>query len=246
MLLCSDYDRTLRMENEIAADVRSEIDRFRALGHHFCINTGRAYHNMLEELEEREFDASDFYIAGSGSQIFDQHGAMMAGIEFEEDTARRVVEEIFQAASLSCVFGEQDRWQRYWKEDCAIWDSSIVEADFEQIYTISTRFKTEEEALWFQAHLESVCAVSAYVNRSAVDIVSKHVSKATGIDVLRKLLGLKKEQVFVIGDSSNDLPMIEAYQGFCVDNAEPEVAKKASRSFADVGACIRYLIDNQK
>lgn len=245
MLLCSDYDRTLRMENEIAEDVRKEIDRFRALGHHFCINTGRAYHNMLEELNERDFQACDYYIAGSGSQLFDQNGAMMAGIEFEEDTARSVLAEIFNVASLSCVIGEGERWLRYWKEDCEVWQPSIVAADFEQIYTISTRFATEEEATAFQKHLEASCGVSAFVNRWAVDIVTKHVSKATGVDVLRKLLGLKKDQVFVIGDSRNDLPMIEAYHGFCVDNSEPEVLEAASRNFADVGACIRYLLEQQ-
>ena len=48
-------------------------------------------------------------------------------------------------------------------------------------------------------------------------------------------------EVFSIGDEINDLPMIEAFDGFTVDTARDEIKAKARQAYASVGA---MLLDN--
>ena len=70
----------------------------------------------------------------------------------------------------------------------------------------------------------------------------KGISKAKGLADVLADAGAKDEDVFAIGDSYNDLPMIEAYHGFCMDSA-PEAIKQKSRAvYHSVGACIADLM----
>ena len=44
------------------------------------------------------------------------------------------------------------------------------------------------------------------------------------------------------GDSYNDLPMIEAYLGFCMDSAPLDIQEKSRGVYHSVGACIADLM----
>ena len=51
-------------------------------------------------------------------------------------------------------------------------------------------------------------------------------------------MGWQAAEVFAIGDEVNDLPMIEAYDGFTVDTARDAIKAKARASYAGVGAML--------
>ena len=53
----------------------------------------------------------------------------------------------------------------------------------------------------------------------------------------------KADNVYVIGDSMNDYPMIERYHGFCVENACAEIKKISSASFKEVGDALSYVME---
>jgi hypothetical protein len=55
-------------------------------------------------------------------------------------------------------------------------------------------------------------------------------------------MGWKAPKLFVIGDESNDLPMLEAFGGYTVDSARPEIKEKAKASFPNVGAMLENFI----
>lgn len=243
-LLCSDYDRTLRIDNVISDDVRKQIGRFRKAGNLFCINTGRHYHNMLAELTAQRFDC-DYVIGGSGSQVFDSKGNMLAGTRMSVEAVRCVTQQIMASEAINITIGTSIDSVSYRKKDVVEWNEHIVlnKENLHDIYSISTRFETEKEAELFQRHVEEVCYVSAYQNRTAVDIAMKGVSKATGIDMLRRYLSMPRDHVYAIGDGLNDIAMLEAYDGFCVNHAADVVKAAASKSFVDVGACITYLLE---
>ena len=45
----------------------------------------------------------------------------------------------------------------------------------------------------------------------------------------------------MIGDDLNDLSMIERFDGFAMENANPLVKEKAKATFGYVGEMLRYL-----
>jgi Cof subfamily protein (haloacid dehalogenase superfamily) len=86
---------------------------------------------------------------------------------------------------------------------------------------ISTHFPEEcifECADWINEHVPFARATTS--GYQAVDIIPKGVSKATGLDVLAKHLGLTAENVVVFGDQMNDFEMLQyAGTAVAVENA---------------------------
>lgn len=61
-----------------------------------------------------------------------------------------------------------------------------------------------------------------------LEFTDKGINKATGIENLINRIGIKKEEVIAIGDSYNDLEMIQyAGLGVCVDNGYDDIKKHA-------------------
>ncbi|HAX1100225.1 TPA: HAD-IIB family hydrolase, partial [Enterococcus faecium] len=61
-----------------------------------------------------------------------------------------------------------------------------------------------------------------------LEFMPKGVTKAYGISLLAKDLGLKQEEIMAIGDEENDLPMIQyAGLGVAMENAVPFVKEAA-------------------
>ncbi|MFW8052922.1 Cof-type HAD-IIB family hydrolase [Vagococcus fluvialis] len=61
-----------------------------------------------------------------------------------------------------------------------------------------------------------------------LEIIHKEVSKANGIDLLAKELGIKQSEVMAIGDEENDVSMIEyAGMGVVMENGNSELKKIA-------------------
>ena len=87
----------------------------------------------------------------------------------------------------------------------------------------------------------SDCVV-AYANRHCVDIVPRGISKAKGLAFVLADAGVSVQDAFTIGDSYNDLPMIEAYHGFCMDSAPLDIQEKSRGVYHSVGACIADLM----
>lgn len=70
--------------------------------------------------------------------------------------------------------------------------------------------------------------LEAYVNTVTVDYVPAGVSKGTGILELCRILGLDPKKTAGMGDSWNDLPMIDTVSyGFTFPDG-PNIVKKAS------------------
>ena len=80
--------------------------------------------------------------------------------------------------------------------------------------------------------------VHAYPNRCAVDITPKEISKEQAITHTLSLMGWQDAEIFAIGDEVNDLPMIEAFNGYTVDTAREAIKQKARASYESVGAML--------
>lgn len=73
---------------------------------------------------------------------------------------------------------------------------------------------------------------------SAIEIMEKDTNKANSLTELIKLMNIKPDEVAVVGDSGNDIPLFERFKhSFVMGQAPEEVKAKASvvlKSFADL------------
>jgi hydroxymethylpyrimidine pyrophosphatase-like HAD family hydrolase len=81
--------------------------------------------------------------------------------------------------------------------------------------------------------------VTVNINRVCIDVSPNKVNKASGIADLIALTGEDFEDVLVIGDGDNDVPMIKAYNGFAVPGSAPEAMAAATRVYDSVAEMLK-------
>ena len=63
----------------------------------------------------------------------------------------------------------------------------------------------------------------------SIEFMNKGINKARALEKLIQELGIDKEEVAVIGDSGNDVPLFESFpNSFVMSHAHEEVKKKAN------------------
>ena len=126
------------------------------------------------------------------------------------------------------------------------WDLPVVHIAEEEIvklpdiHQFSLGFPDPQEAAEVASILNAKYGqdIHAYPTRGSVDITPPDVSKQSGIEQLKRVMGWQGAIVYAFGDEVNDLPMIEAYQGFTVDTARDVIKAKARASYPSVGAML--------
>jgi len=86
---------------------------------------------------------------------------------------------------------------------------------------LSKRLLNNEDGLWCNR------------NHRLVQILPKIAGKGSTVSNLARYLGIKPQEVIVIGDAGNDLDMIDSYYGFypaTVSNAEPRVMEAVKKN----------------
>ena len=79
-------------------------------------------------------------------------------------------------------------------------------------------------------------------NFSYLCVKPKGISKASAINYIRKKHKIKKEDVYTIGDSSNDYEMIKNYHGSCISNSFPEIIKISKKSYKSIDDYISDIL----
>jgi len=76
-----------------------------------------------------------------------------------------------------------------------------------------------------------------------IDVVQKGVSKSAAISkVFIEELNYQQSDIYVIGNSLNDLDMIRDFKGFAVSDCDEKLLEYTSAIFPDVSTCIEYLL----
>ena len=74
--------------------------------------------------------------------------------------------------------------------------------------------------------------ITIYPNRASIDLSPKNCSKAVGVKQAIEYLKLSPQQVICMGDSWNDLEMLQHYRGLTVPEA-PTVLKEVAQAAID-------------
>lgn len=245
-LICSDIDGTLlKGENELPEAIKREILRLNERGIAFTFSTGRVPYEVDHLFEGIPNQVP--YVAGNGA-IVKCDNALLAEYHFEPQTLKPLVQK-YSDLGVTVIFtvGEQERPYRLtpWAmENVGLFPGLDFPID-ESIWStpLQRMFFYHPEGLHLQdcrrdlKQYEHEYAVS-FQNRKSIQIAPYGCTKASGIRMLSRLLGIQREQILCIGDANNDLEMIRyAGIGVAVSNASSELKDAAdyvtSRPCAD-------------
>ena len=202
-IIASDFDGTLYRHSEISARDREAIARWQAAGNLFGLVTGRGG-EIAREVSGLGV-ALDFTIAHNGAVILDRDGKVLRRDAFDAAIAK----DYFDFA-----YDESGYTFQYEKPDTDKYTGLETQ--------IALLLHTQEDA---QSLCEKVNErfgdrLNSFTNGWWINTVAKGVSKASGIAHFAAFCGVSRENIFVVGDSYNDLSMLTVYDGYIVATAD--------------------------
>lgn len=251
-ILASDYDGTLRTEEVVSKKDLDAIVAFRKAGNVFGIVTGRSMESMRVELERNSIEF-DFIVTNNGGVIFDKDLNQLQCNYMDFDKALDIIAYI---KTLNCAsFVVNDGYRRFkisvHQDQIDYKYGNIADTVNEEeildrgkiaqlVISLNDSALAEEITDFINSNFKGYAI--AYTNVNCVDIVPDGVSKAEGLYFIEAQLGLEHEDIYTIGDSFNDLPMIEEFNGCCVAHARTAIKERADYVYSSVCECIENLM----
>lgn len=241
-----DIDGTIVPEDkgDIPASTIEAIRLARENGHYTFINTGRTFPAIDGFIKELNFDG---FVCGCGTNIYLQgkeiltqelgnarskeivKDLMACGIDgilegknyiyYRKECLHPIVDSIKHSRD---TFGNQEAFQREWDDENIGFDKmALFIPEGADITAFRDKYQKE----------------FTFIERADdfFELVPAGYSKASGMEFLSKYLGISKEHTIAIGDSMNDISMLE-YAGISVamGNSHPYLFDKVSYVTADI------------
>ena len=218
-VFASDFDGTLYFylaedDRKLPAENVAKIRKYQAAGNLFGLCTGRQVGGLTPFITG--FVEPDFYITSSGANIVDSQFKEIRKRGVDPGVADAIIKKYgvdnfrftLDVEGDICVFNEMDYPGKYYII------TGVEDAPQGLIHQVSFHTECLEDAARMAAEINAEFgdAVNAFQNVIEIDIAPKGCSKGEGVRFLREYM--KKEygdiRLYGIGDSMNDLPLIEA------------------------------------
>lgn len=227
-ILASDYDGTFYIDdNDIKKNI-NKVKEFRDKRNVFIIATGRSYYDFGKKFRKFPFQY-DYLIINHGATILNNKGDIIANYSIQDDIKEILVKDLdlCDQDNMFVCKGLEGR-------------VSIKER---QITKIHKRFETFEKSKEVNDIINKKYGnkINSYLipSNNAIEIISSKTNKAKAIQILADIEQIKKDNIYTIGDSYNDIEMLTSFNGCCMENAENEIKKRFNKKYKGVS----YLID---
>ena len=249
-VFASDYDGTFRLLEKVSEYDKKKVEEWRKQGNLFGLVTGRSIESILSEQIIHRFEY-DFLICNNGGVIYDCDMNLLKMEFMHYQTVCEILKYVKELPIISYVLNDGFHRSKM------ILNKEIVDLKYGALHDFINEedilkekkisqlvLSTNDEALSHEisdfinkTYNEHVIS---YVNVNCVDIVPLGVSKEEGLKFLKDYYGW--EEIYTIGDSYNDICMLEAFCGFSVQQAVDEVKKHANKVYKNVGECLLDLM----
>ena len=216
-VFASDFDGTLyfyKAEVKLPPENVEKIRAYQAAGHLFGLCTGRQIGGLTPFITG--LVEPDFFITSSGANIVDREFKPIFKRGVPREVADALVRELnpkgyrltLDVEGDICVFAKMDYPGKYYVI------TGVDDAPEGLIHQVSVHTESLEDAAALAASVNERYgdSVEAFQNVIEVDIAPRGCSKGKGVHILREYMREKYGEVklYGIGDSVNDLPLIEA------------------------------------
>jgi len=241
-LVISDFDGTLlRDDNTISSRTVKAIKKFVDMGGIFTVSTGRMCNSILARLPELGLDKINIPLMGyQGARIIDNlTGEVLFERNISNADAVKLVRDCKDQNLYHQVYFAPDRLvtaELNWISDkyCkAVGVTAEGVGDLEE-YLIKTKLdchkvlvilEPERAREVMKGFSERHVGTTAFISHPYfVEMVSQEAGKGNAAKWAAEKLGITMEEIIGIGDSFNDIPLVEtAGRGIAVANAMPEL-----------------------
>ena len=239
-VFASDFDGTLyfyKADVKLPPENVEKIREYQAAGHLFGLCTGRQVGGLTPFITG--FVKPDFYITSSGANIVDGSMKPILKRGVERSVADALVKELLprgyrltlDVEGDICVFAEMDYPGKYYII------TGVDDAPEGLIHQVSIHTESLEDAAALSASINERYGeyVEAFQNVIEIDIAPRGCSKGKGVQALRDYMRdtLGDFTLYGIGDSINDLPLLEASDVSYTFPYAPEICRQRADKVVD-------------
>ncbi|MHD0316605.1 HAD family hydrolase [Fusobacterium sp. THCT1E2] len=245
-LLFSDFDRTLYVNRNITKENLDAVNKWQVEGNLFIITTGRHKKSIIEQMENF-FLKPDYYICNNGAVILDKEKNTIFSKCISNQMIEEIIKYICENYENSFEIIEKERTIKIINNrgidnhnpTDIILDKAHI-SSIKDVVQLHKKFDTEKRVneLVIDLNTKFRSSLAAYANVLNVDIVANGINKSTGIDFICREID-SVDDILVIGDSYNDIEMVQKYNGFTVEHGNEDIKKIAREIFFDVASLLK-------
>lgn len=248
----TDFDGTLKpFDDRIPPSTIDAIHQWRAAGNKFGIATGRELTMLNHDL--RHYDiTTDFLICVNGAVIFDKDRNVLQSIRIARPLKEHLLSMPLIADTNHAMICFCERRSFSLRSDSdyvpteiapPISWTDVIERD--DVVQFGIKFPNEEEATAAREVIEhEMPQLRGNQNRIYLDINVRPVDKKFGVENLIRLMDWSNDEIHVIGDDRNDLPMIVGFNGYTVTRAADFMHQAARKVYDSVGDMLLKAMRN--
>ncbi|MFC6315472.1 HAD family hydrolase [Lapidilactobacillus achengensis] len=232
-LLASDFDGTLYFYPEdphIRTRDLAAIKNFQQAGNVFGICTGRDFDSI--HILTKDFLDFDFYILDNGSVILNQEREVIAQFDLQLATIKQVLHHFATLESMvvtdRTIYAYHNT--RQWESDNITLITDPEALTEPTAHRVSFHLESEAHAAAVTQELNQLgLPIRGFQNGTEIDCVNWQTSKGKALKIIQDYYGLADPDVGCIGDSYNDLPMLDVCaNGFTFKNS-PQIVRDHAR-----------------
>ena len=244
VLLASDMDGTLLNSSRLVSRENREALRwFTEQGGHFCVATGRAVEVTVMYFNDYPVNAP--YVCLNGALVYApdgtllRHNAMPAETPALLEAAREVYPGIgveVYVKEKAFILHDHPMTQHHFKilgiepprralselPPCTEWSKMNLTGEPEKIALVQKRLEE------FSGQFSTASAMPIFC-----EVTAANATKGEAVAQAAQLCGIAPENVFVAGDSANDLSMVRKFYAFAPENSEECVLQAANEVVCD-------------
>ncbi len=227
-IIASDFDGTVARNGGISDRDKNAIFQWQKDGNAFGIVTGRG--PEIIEIVSRHGIKLNYAIAYNGAIVLNEKGETL----YEDWFPKGIAKEYFDFAySTDYQFARP-------------YDSTYDPNDTSKEYQFELLLKDSEDPKKFAEIINEKFKgrLISYSNGQWINTVKYGTSKATGITHYAKMFGIDKKDIYTVGDFFNDLPMLQAFDGYVVSTCHPEMKKLIPNVCEDIAHLIEIASKN--
>lgn len=242
-ILFSDFDGTLVQDDqELSHRNKEMMKELQKQGHLIVICTGRNIREFQRDEQLFHFPF-DYLVLNNGGHIVDKHYHTLYEKVIDKQVGIDILKHSMSYPRMWSYFC--DGKVNYAYKEGLTYNHALgnirVDDDFVSLYKNADHFQIvcfnqddggiEDTKKCYDYVIENYGQeVEAYFNLHYVDVVPRGCSKGTGVHQLLELLGDNIDEVYAIGDSYNDLSMIqEATHGYTFHYAHEDIKNATNR-----------------
>lgn len=231
ILICSDFDGTLRANKTVSRENIDAIKYFCENGGHFTVCTGRGTVNFTEDLKELEFNVPLLIL--NGTAFYDIKTGEISDETFMRDMSAEFIEK-----SLCEIEGikevrvhTKERSESVYPNDLSKLRDLDLTKVYKLVYDLDKNYADKQTSDRIKRRFEEMASDSMSVIRSCLRLIEIQDTLGSKGLAARKLANRLGDSTLVcVGDYENDISMIEeADIGYAVSNAAEELKAVADR-----------------